>query len=254
MTCSAQSRKKSAQKMVTATTPRMAIRIAAWGVTRYGSSTLGSGGRNPPGRLALGVDNRDHLPPFARSDGEDPAAEPVERIGEEEVERQGREEHPDEELRSRDRLPEHEMQYCRPESHADGPDRHGEQGGVRGGLLRHLAEAAGEVAGEGEQERCKPERLESDDVEDEPGPETCGGAEGGPAQKRDRDHEHEQKIGVSGRDLDVGRDRDLDEGGEQKEHAGLERVERHFGRAIGTRTMTSASESKFTRGAIWIRL
>ena len=34
MTCSAQRRKKSAQKIVTATTPRMAIRIAACGVTR----------------------------------------------------------------------------------------------------------------------------------------------------------------------------------------------------------------------------
>ena len=76
----------------------------------------------------------------------------------------------------------------------------------------------------------------------------------GAAQERDGDHEHEQEVGVSRRDLDVGRDRDLDEGREQKERAGLERVERHFGRAIGMRTMTSESESKFTRGAIWIRL
>src|SRR5580765_8709317 len=114
MTCSAQSRKKSAQKIVTATTPRMAIRIAACGVTRYGSSTLGSGGRNPPGRLALGLDNRDHLPPFARADREDPPAEPVERIGEEQVERQGREQHADEELRGGDRLSEHEVQHRRP--------------------------------------------------------------------------------------------------------------------------------------------
>ena len=125
---------------------------------------------------------------------------------------------------------------------------------MRGRLLRHLAQAAGEVAGEGEQERGEPERLERDDVEDEPGPEARGGAERGPAQERNGDHEHEEEVRVSRRDLDVGRDRDLDEGREQKERAGLERVERHFGRAIGMRTMTSESESKFTRGAIWIRL
>ena len=125
---------------------------------------------------------------------------------------------------------------------------------MRRGLLRHLAQAAGEVAGKGEQERGEAERLEGHDVKDEPGPETCGRAERGPAQERDGDHEHEEDVGVSRRDLDVGRDRDLDQGGEQKERPGLECVERHFGRAIGTRTMTSESESKFTRGAIWIRL
>src|SRR5215208_1087021 len=152
MTWSAQSRKKSAQKIVTATTPRMAIRIAACGVTRYGSSTLGSGGRKPPGRLALGLDNRDHLPPFARGDREDPAAEPVERVGEEQVEREGWEQHADEELRGRDRLPEHEVQHRRSEPHADRPDGHAKKRGVRGGLLRHLAQAPGEVAGEGEKE------------------------------------------------------------------------------------------------------
>src|SRR5215216_4578013 len=126
MTWSAQSRKKSAQKIVTATTPRMAIRIAACGVTRYGSSTLGSGGRNPPGRLALGLDNRDHLPSLARGDRENPAAKPVERVGEEQVERQGREQHAQEELRDRDRLPEHEVQHRRPKLDADGPDGHSE--------------------------------------------------------------------------------------------------------------------------------
>jgi hypothetical protein len=83
MTCNAQSRKKSAQKIVTATIPRMAIRIAACGVTRYGSSTLGSGGRKPRGRFVLGLDNGDHLPALARGDREDPAAEAVERVREE---------------------------------------------------------------------------------------------------------------------------------------------------------------------------
>ena len=59
-----------------------------------------------------------------------------------------------------------------------------------------------------------------------PGPEAGGGAERGPAQERDGDDEDEQDVGVSRRDLDVGRDRDLDERREQEERAGLERVER----------------------------
>src|SRR6185295_9723759 len=152
MTCSAHRRKKSAQKIVTATTPRIAIRIAACGVTLYGSSTRGSGGRKPRGRFVLGLDNRDHLPALTRRDREDPATEPVERIGEQKVQREGREEHPDEDLRRRDRLPEHEVEHRRPEADSDCPDGDRDEGRVRGGLLRHLAQATGEIAREREEQ------------------------------------------------------------------------------------------------------
>src|SRR5262245_19786759 len=173
MTWSAQRRKKSAQKMVTATTPRIAIRIAACGVTRYGSSTRGSGGRKPRGRLLLGLDNRDYLTALTRRDREDPATEPIEGIREQKVQRERWKKHPREELRRRDRLSEHEVEDRRAEADADRPDRHRDERRVRRRLLGHLAETPGEVAGECEKERGQAERLERDDVENESGPEAC---------------------------------------------------------------------------------
>ena len=73
---------------------------------------------------------------------------------------------------------------------------------MRARTSRHLAEAAGEVAREREEERGQAERLERDDVEDEAGPEAGDGAEDRPAQERDPDDEDEQDVGVSRRDLD----------------------------------------------------
>src|SRR5918994_3538722 len=109
MTWRAQSRKNREQKIVTASTPRMAIRIAICGVTRYGSSTRGSGGRKP-GRPVAGLDSRAHLSAHTRRDGEDPPAERVERIAEEHVQRERRQQHRDEEVRGGQRGAEHEME------------------------------------------------------------------------------------------------------------------------------------------------
>ena len=52
-TCSAQSRRKSTAKTASATKPRIATRSASWGVSRYGSSTRGSAGRNRRERGSL---------------------------------------------------------------------------------------------------------------------------------------------------------------------------------------------------------
>src|ERR671914_122514 len=106
MTWSAQRRKKSAQKIVTASTPRTAMRIAICGVTRYGSSTRGSGGRKP-GRPVAGLDSGAHLSAHPRRDGEDPPPERVERIAEEHVQRERRQENRDEEVGCRQRGAEH---------------------------------------------------------------------------------------------------------------------------------------------------
>src|SRR5688500_16156241 len=115
ITCRAQSRKKSAQKTMMASTPKIPRRTAIWGEKRYGSSTRGSGGRKPgprDGSLA-GLDSGAHLAADAHTGRQQAGAEAVQRVGEEHVEREAREQHGEEELRRGDGLPEHEVEHRR---------------------------------------------------------------------------------------------------------------------------------------------
>src|SRR3989337_3158229 len=95
MTWRAQRRKKTTQKRETATMPRTATRTAIWGVTRYGSSTPGGGGRKTGGGPRLpALANRAYLhrPALLRRRREEPSGQPVHPVREQEVERERRHE------------------------------------------------------------------------------------------------------------------------------------------------------------------
>src|SRR5918999_5732118 len=185
MTWRAQRRKKRAQKIVTASTPSTAMRIAICGVTRYGSSTRGSGGRKP-GRRVAGLDSGPHLTANARRDGEDPPSERVERIAEEHVQREGRQQYSDEEVGCRERRAEHEMKNSVGEAHRNGCERNGDKRRVGGRSTRRFSEPAGEMPGESEEERGESESPERGDVDHEPRPEARACAEDRTSKQRER--------------------------------------------------------------------
>src|SRR5437763_16757406 len=81
--CSAQSRRNSAPKTSSTNPPRTATRSAACGVSRYGSSTRGSGGRNV--LLAKQAHLSGALAPVERR--QQLRDDPVHRSGEDEIER-----------------------------------------------------------------------------------------------------------------------------------------------------------------------
>ena len=154
------------------------------------------------------------------------------------------------------------MKCSTPHGQADrhGRKRDGDELWMRGRTARRLAEATGEMPGERQQERREPERPERGNVQYEPGPEARARTEDRPAKKSERDDENEHEVRVTLGHLDGRGDRNLDERGEQKEGSRLDGVGDHrcvfvpFAFGLATRTMTSSSESKSTRGATWMRL
>src|SRR5688572_27866351 len=175
MTWSAQRRKKTTAKTTIASTPNTASLSAICGVKRYGSSTRGSGGRKlgtPGPRSRMVLDTGRHTLPADAGDlrREDPRAEPVERIGEQHVERQGGQQDAEEEVRGRHGQPQHEVEDRRAERDPDRPEGDRDQQWVRGGPRRELAEPARPVSGDGEEQRCQPEGAERRGVEHEADP------------------------------------------------------------------------------------
>src|SRR5918996_788184 len=244
MTWSAQSRMNSTEKTVSASTPRIAMRSAIWGVTRYGSSTRGSGGRKR-GSLPERLDRSGHLPPPPRRDAENTADECDQRVSDQEIEGEGRQQDSDEERNGADGRAEHEMEDGRAESKSDRRKRDGDELRLRRRTRRHLAEAPREITHQREEERGEPERLERRHIEDQPSREPGHRPEDRAAQKRDPDDENEHEVGVAFSHLGGGEDGNLEETGEQEKRGGLDGVgDRHFfvvafGFGRSTSTITS---------------
>src|SRR5688500_14785178 len=152
MTWRAQRRTKRTEKTVIASTPRMAMRSAIWGVTRYGSSTRGSDGRKRGKRVPM-LDRSGRLSSPAWGDAEHAASERNEWIGDEEIEGESRQQHSDEERDRADRRAQHEMEDGGAEGERDRRERDGDELRVSRRARRHLAETSDEVADQREQER-----------------------------------------------------------------------------------------------------
>src|SRR6266545_1053758 len=211
----AQSRKKRTLNAASARKPRMPIRNASCGVSRNGPSTRGSGGRNLPGRSGTGR-LANELDLRARlGPQEQPSSEGKDRESEEEIEHDARRQRVDEGDAGRSRVAKHEMEDERPHCIEDGHDSDREQRSVGAILTGRLAVPPDPEAGERQQ--------------------------------------HE--VRRPAKDSDRGDDRHLDDHEEEKEQSRFRR-EHHQGiRGRGlslTRTSTTSSEEKSTKGITWM--
>src|SRR4051794_24772638 len=162
-TCSAHSRRNRIAKIARASAPRIAMRSAICGVSRYGSVTRGSGGRKrrEPSRWAL-LAKEPHLADAVGQLGrrEEPAAERVDRHRQEEVERQLGRERVDEHRAGWRRLAEEEVQRQASERVQDRHDPDGQERRVRAVARGRLAVAPDPEAAHREQQGREPERAE----------------------------------------------------------------------------------------------
>src|SRR5438445_399779 len=146
----------------------MATRSAILGVSRYGSSTRGSGGRKRPPRAPV-LAKEAHLPDALRPGrGRKQAPdECVDRPGQDQVERDPLEQGVDQNRARRRRLAEDEVQGEGAERVKEGDQGYRDERRVRAVASGRLAVAADPVADEREQDRGDPERGEVGGIGDE---------------------------------------------------------------------------------------
>src|SRR5215210_3111797 len=164
-TYSAHRRRNRIAKTASASAPRIANRNASLGVSRYGSTTLGSGGRKRDERRSA---KEPDLRPWPLGAAEEPADECVDRDREQQVEQDRRHERRAQHGRRVDGIAEHDAQRERPERVDDRHHGDREQRRVRAVAPRRLAVAADPVPRDREQERRLAEAREVRGVEQQP--------------------------------------------------------------------------------------
>ena len=249
-TWSAQSRRKRMPKATSATAPTIATRRAIFGVSRYGSSTRGSGGRKR-GMRERGPQCYAGAPCTAQPRGARKQApdDGVDRHGQQQVEGDALEERVEQDDAGRRRLAEDEAERQAPERVEEGDDRDREERRVGAVAAGGLAVAPDPVAGQRQQQRGEPERLEGRRVDDEAREESGAGSGHGTAQQRDGDERDEQEVGRAAEDLDVREDRDLEDRGEEDEPAALTRRRHQLGPAGSWRGRTCTATRRSRRTA-----
>src|SRR6266536_235397 len=129
-TCSAHSRRKRTANTTIASIPSTPIRSASRGVKRYGSATLGSGGRKRERtRLAKELHLTRPLAPLRPA--QDASDERVDGPRQEDVQDHRRREAVEQDEPRRRRLPEHEVEHQPADLVQRGDHRDGEQRRVR---------------------------------------------------------------------------------------------------------------------------
>src|SRR5918996_4775872 len=237
-------------KTASASAPSMPTRRTSCGVRRYGSVTRGSGGRNRPDgeRRSPKLAKDAHLP-GARNDVErrqHGAAQREDRRREDQVEAHagdgGVEQRPPRRDLLADEEVEHEAEHEHERRHDDDRDD-GRVGAVAPG---GLSITAGPVAGQREQQRGQPQRVEREHIEQEPPAEAGHRAGDRPAQERDADQDEQQHVGRAAEQVERREERRLEEGRDEHEAGDRGGVAHR-----STSTTTESSEEKSTCDSIW---
>src|SRR5919106_6100623 len=255
-TCSDQRRRKRTANTISATAPRTPTRSARAGVSRCGSRTRGSGGRNRSdgerrSRYAPSdndLDLRSELAHVAFVDG--CPDEQVDGEREHEVRKQRGDEHGHERKARHHVVSQHvvEEEGERAREHRDHADR--DRGRELPAARGRLRPAAGPEPGERQDEGSDPERLQRQQIDDEPARE----AEDCPrhrssqqAQSDDRDEKQIRRAAADGE----GRHNDhLQHGGHEDDRRRAYAFARaHCGRSGGRSTITASSAPKSTYGS-----
>ena len=132
--------------------------------------------------------------------------------------------------------------------HGDGDERR-----VCAVAAGRLAVAADPVAGDRQQQRGDPERLQGRDVDDEADGEPRDRAEDRPSQERDRHQRHEHEVGGAVEDVDLREQRDLHDRRDQQDRGSLGGVGDHR-RFFGISTSTELRVLKSAKGWSWTLL
>ena len=148
-----------------------------------------------------------------------------------------------------DLLTEEEVEAEAGEGDRNGEDEHGEQWRVCAVTAGGLAVAAGPVAGKRVEERRDAERVEGDDVHEQPAEEARDRSGDGTAEQGDREEREQEHVGGPARDVEGCDERHLQERGDEDDH-GEGDVVVHYGSSGSgrreTRTSTESSAEKST--------